>query len=73
MCKTKSCVPLLIDQFLSVATYIPFSESFSVLTSLCKRARIIILKKYSSFVDRKIQIDLSGTTKLIKKMPKHIS
>jgi hypothetical protein len=73
MCKTKNLVPLLLDQFLTVATFIPFGMAFTVLTSLCKRGRIVILKKYSHFGDRKVQIDLSGTTKLIKKMPKHVA
>jgi hypothetical protein len=70
---TETLVPLMLEQWLQVATYLPFEKSFTALISICKRSRIIILKRYSNFLDRKIVIDLSATTKLLKKMPKHIS
>jgi hypothetical protein len=53
-------------------SYLPFWEVFTNVTSLCKRARILALQKYKSVPQRSVFVDLSGTTKLLKKMPKHV-
>ena len=73
MCKTFDCTPLHLEQFAKVLPFLSFVENFTTVTSLCKRARILVLKKYASILDRRVFLDLSSTTKLIKKMPKHIA
>lgn len=72
-CRTVNLKPLLLTDFAVVCSFLPFAQTFTTITSLARRTRVTILQKYKQMPGRTIDLHLDGTTKLLKKMPKHVA
>lgn len=66
------CLPN--QPFLRILKYIPFQTVYSKFVSLNRDSRKMVYKSFEFLhKERAITLDLSGTTKLLKKIPPHIA
>jgi hypothetical protein len=63
-----------IPLFIRFLTYLPFHETFTKLCAISKLTRKLIMKNHNLIsVDKICPLDLSATTKALKKLPKWLA
>ena len=70
----KVTVKVEIKSFLHILTYLEWPHAFTDVMCLNKVSRKVIMKNHISVcADKQVSVDLSGTTKLLKKMPRWLA